>query len=513
MLPSLFKITDFWKISKPKILFVSPEAAPFVRVGGLGEVMKALPKALKQIGCDTRLMMPKYALIDNEKYPIIKEAEGLNIFPKDQKGIFVCNVLKYQVAKDGEPIVYFLENQEFYEKRANVYGYSDDPVRWALLCRGVLEFLKISEWRPDVIICSDWQTGFLPNLLKTEYRDDKKLYQIAILFSIHNLHYQGMFDHKFVAEMDYDAGQQAIPDLNDERILKLNGMRRGIMYADAINTVSSAYAQEILKLELGEGLDELLKEKRSRLFGILNGIDYDVMNPETDLYLKENYSVKNFMERREANKLALQKHFDLPEDKNKFVIGIVSRMDEQKGFDLIMEVADALFSNVDFQMIVLGGGDNKYRLFFQDLEKRYPKRIAGHFMYDAVLPRMIFAGSDAILIPSRFEPCGLVQMEAMRYGAIPIVRKVGGLADSVVDFDPQKEEGTGFVFENFDSFALLVAIIRAKETFRNKKEWHGLVGRAMKQDFSWQKSAEEYARLCNLAMTFKKEEKTIKDLS
>ncbi len=505
---SLSKISDLFKFGKPKILFVSPEVAPFARVGGLGEVMRSLPRTLKKMGYDARVMMPKYALIDKEKYPTVKEAERIDMFKKDSKGLFICNVLKYEDKEDDdEPIVYFLENQEYYEKRANVYGYSDDPVRWILLCKGVLEFLRQYSWKPDIIVSVDWQTGFLPNLLKTDYQNRKGFEKIATLFSIHNLHYQGMFDHRFVSEMEADGGHEAIPEFDDPRIMQLNGMRRGIMHADVINTVSPTYAQEILKPEFGEGLDELLKERRSRLFGILNGIDYDVLNPETDTHIEYRYSVKNFIANREKNKLILQKQFGLSEDKNKFIIGIVSRMDEQKGFDLIMRAADALFANIDFQMIVVGGGDNKYRLFFKSLEEHYPGRIAGHFFPDFVLPRKIFAGADCVLIPSLFEPSGLVQMEAMRYGAIPIVRKVGGLADSVIDFDPAKEEGTGFVFENFDPYAMLVAIIRAKETFRNKKEWQGLVERSMKQDFSWTKSAEEYVKLFSLAMSLKKEEK------
>lgn len=511
MIPSLFKITNLWKLGdKPKILFVAAEAAPFARAGGLGEVLGSLPKVLKKMGYDARVMLPKYGYMDVQKYnlDLAMEKEKLNLFPKDPAGLFVCNVLKHENQEDEErPITYFLENQEFYEKRANIYGYSDDPVRWLILCKGTLEFLKLSEWKPDVIVAADWQTGFLPNLLKTEYSREPKLSGIATVFSIHNLYHQGIFDHRFVPEMDYDAGQQPIPDFDDPRLLKLNGMRRGIMHADAINTVSPTYAREILMPEFGEGLGELLKERRARLFGILNGVDYETLNPETDIHIKANYSVKNFAKARPENKLALQKQFGLAEDKDKFLIGIVSRMDEQKGYDLIIQVADALFANIDFQLAVIGGGDNKYRLFFQELEKKYPKKAAGHYFYDAVIPRMIFAGADAVLIPSRFEPCGLVQMEAMRYGAIPIVRKVGGLADSVVDFDPEREEGTGFTFENYDPYALFAAIVRAKETFRNKKEWNGLAERAMAADFSWQKSAGEYLKLFSLALKFKQEEK------
>ena len=499
---NILKSPIFWG-KKTKILFVASEAGPYVSVGGLGGVMHSLPKALKELDYDARLFIPKYASAAIKNCQLKMELSQFKVAENDPNGLFVSNVLKCE--KEDEPIVYFLENQEYYEKRANVYGYADDAVRWLLLCKGTIEFLKKSLWKPDVIVVSDWQTGFLPNLLATEYKNDPDLKNIASVFSIHNLHYQGMFDHHFVSEMDFDAGQQAIPDFDDPIIAKLNGMRRGIMFADAINTVSPTYSQEILNPEWGEGLHELLKERRARLFGILNGIDYNLLNPKTDSHIKKHYSVADFSEGKEANKLVLQKQFGLEINKEKFVLGIVSRLDEQKGFDLIMEISDQLFQNLDFQMVVVGGGDNKYRLFFQSLEQKYPGRIAGHYFFDPILPRLVFAGADAILIPSRFEPCGLVQMEAMRYGAIPVARAVGGLQDTVIDFDPKQETGNGFVFKNFNPFALLVAVVRAAETFRNKKEWRNLVKRAMKEDFSWSRSAEKYAELFSLAMKFHKE--------
>lgn len=497
------KIPAFFRVGKPKILFVATEAAPFAKIGGLGAVMYSLPKAFVKNGYDCRIFLPKYASLVIKECALKTEVEHLKIAKNDPHGLFVSNILS--CAREEEPVVYFLENQEYYEKRANVYGYADDTVRWVLLSRGVLEFIKKSAWKPDVIIAADWQTGFIPNLLATEYKNDPELSKISTIFAIHNLHYQGMFDHHFVSEMDFDAGQAPISDFDDPRINHLNGMRRGIMYADVITTVSPSYAQEILRPGCGECLEELLKERRARFFGILNGIDCDLLNPETDTYIKAKYSKPNFIRAKEKNKLALQKQFGLKEDKEMFVIGIVSRMDSQKGFDLIMEISDQLFQNLDFQLVIVGGGDNKYRLFFQSLEAKYSGRIAGHYFFDPIIPRTIFAGSDAILIPSYFEPCGLVQMEAMRYGAVPIVRATGGLKDTVVDFDPKTEAGNGFVFENFNPFALLVALVRAKETFRNKKEWNSLVSRVMEEDFSWEKSAEEYASLFPLATKFHEE--------
>ena len=484
---------------KPKILFVASEAAPFVKVGGLGEIMRSLPKALRELGYDARVMIPKYATIDTQKFPLQIEVEGIKSLTDDSDphDLLVSNVLRYE--ENSQTTAYFLENMEYYEKRANVYGYNDDTVRWVLLSKGALEFIKVSKWKPDIIIASDWQCGFIPNLLRTDYKDDPVLSKIKVIFSIHNLQFQGLFDHHFISEMDYDAGQSKIPAFFDPKLLKLNGMRRGIMYADLINTVSPTYAKEILSEEFGEKLNDLLTERRSSLFGILNGIDTDSMNPQTDSNIAVNYSIKNLNDRSE-NKVALQKRFNLPPDKNKFVVGIVSRMDAQKGFDLIIEISNVLMQNVDFQLVITGTGSNNYREFFQDLQKKYPDRVGGHFFFDGPLTKMILAGADAFLIPSRFEPCGLIQMEAMRYGAIPIVRKTGGLADSVDNYVPGENKGTGFVFDNYDRYAFLIAFIRASETFRDKRDWTKLMKRVMAKDFSWKKSAKEYINLFSLAL-------------
>jgi len=464
-----------------------------------------LPKALRQLGHDARVLTPKYATIDVEKYPLETELNNIKVESgdKDPYGILVSNVLRYTSSDGG--INYFLENMEYYEKRANVYGYSDDTIRWVLLSKGALEFVKQSKWKPDVIVASDWQTGFIPNLVHTDYKDDPILSKIPIVFSVHNLRYQGMFDPKRISEMDFDSGQSPISDFFDSKTNKLNGMRRGIMYADVINTVSPTYAREILTEDFGEEQDKLLNERKSRLFGVLNGIDTESFNPETDKDLAVNYSIKNLAKRTE-NQAALQKQFGLPTTAGDvFVVGMVGRMDEQKGFDILTQMLGPLMENINFQFIIIGEGNPGYRSYFEDLKLKYPDRVGTHFSFDPRLPRMIFGGADAVLIPSRFEPSGLVQMEAMRYGAIPIVRKVGGLADSVEDFTPEKEEGTGFVFEKYDPFSLTVAIIRANELYRQKKEWEKLMKRAMTKDFSWVKSAQEYVKLFEMALRFHKE--------
>lgn len=492
----------FKKSSSLKILFVAPEAAPFMKVGGLGEVIRSLPKALRELGHDARVLIPRYGTLNTEEFPVKMEIKDLRIADKkeDPHGLFVSNILSNRNEK-GELIAYFLENMEFYEKRANVYGYTDDAVRWALLSKGTLEFIKHSDWRPDVIVACDWQTGLIPNYLHTIYKDDEELSKIAVVFSIHNLSFQGMFDHHFVNEMDIDAGQEKIPSFDDPRLLKLNFMRRGIMYADVVNTVSPTYAQEITTEEYGEGLHDLLAERRSRLYGVLNGIDQEYYNPEKDPYLEHKYSLKN-IEERAKNKKALQKKFGLEVNEKIPLFGIVSRLTDQKGFNLLMESGEPLLSNFNFQLVVLGSGDGHLMGFFGELAKKHPDRVGAHLSYDETLPHWIYGGSDVILIPSRFEPSGLTQMEAMRYGAVPLVRKTGGLADSVFNYDPEDRSGTGFVFDHFDHYSFFGAVVRAIETYRYPQIWAGIQKRCMKAEFSWKKSASEYVKLFQKAVAY-----------
>lgn len=499
----------FERSSKKKVLFVAPEASPFVKAGGLGEVVFALPRALAALGYDVRVMIPLYAGIDKDKFRLTMVHQNLEVptgvehETETEPAHLICNVKKYTAksTSDRMPVTtYFLENQEYYEKRSNVYGYSDDTVRWNLLCRGTLEFLRLTnDWTPDVIVSNDWQTGFLPNLLRTEYKKDARLSKVATIFVIHNLYYQGMFDHRYVSDLDYDDGQSALPSIFDPRIHKINGMRRGIMYSDKICTVSPTYSREIMTKDYGELLDDLLKEKRAHVSGILNGIDYDVFNPETDINLVANYTYKN-LEARVKNKLELQARFNLPQNKDIPLFCIASRFVEQKGFDLFFNFLEPVIKELKIQLVVLGSGDAKYMGYFKELSEKLPNQVSAHLAFDPTLPRLIYGGADIILVPSKFEPCGLTQIEAMRYGVIPIVRKTGGLADSVIDFNPKTGNGTGFTFENYDSLSLILTMARAYENYKNKPLWRTIQRQAMMQDFSWLKSAEEYAKLINKAI-------------
>jgi len=479
-----------------KVLFVVAEAYPYASVGGLGMAIFSLANALKKLKVDVRIFMPKYGLIDEEKYHFKTVSKGLKVptdEEKEEKKVLICNVKKY-ISKKPKIPVYFLENREYYEKRSNVYGYSDDPIRFTLLSRGALEFLRQSDWIPDIINCADWHTGILPNYLKTAYKDEQKFSKIKTILSIHNLYHQGIFDHRFVSEIDYDDGKAPIASLFSERLAKQNFLKRGIIFSDAINTVSETYAREILTPEYGEKLDNLLKEVRTKISGILNGLDYQELNPATDRALPFNYSFSDF-KKRSLNREPLQKEFNLEISQDIPILGMVGRLEEQKGLELLFPILEILISEFNIQFVIVGAGDPKYRTFFEEISKKYPKKVGCHLLSDFKLARHIFAGADIFLMPSKFEPCGITQMEAMRYGAVPVVRKTGGLADTVKDFNTLDNSGTGFVFEKFNSYAFLGAIVRALETYKHKKIWAKLIKRIMKSDFSWQTSAQKYLEL------------------
>src|SRR3989344_1737533 len=481
-----------------KILFVGSEASPFVKVGGLASVMHSLPNALRTLGHDVRIMIPRYLSIDDNLFRLKMEYKDLQVPTGNDNGpeYLVCNVKRCEQGNTGNTSVsYFLENQEYYEQRANVYGYVDDTVRFALLCRGALEFIRQSNsWVPDIIVSLDWQTGLIPNYLKTIYSQDPVLSKISSVFSIHNLFYQGVFDHHFVSEMDFDDGHSPVPSFNNPRLSKINWMRRGITYCDVVNTVSPNYAKEIMTKDYGELLDDLLRERRAVLSGILNGIDYNVWNPKTDAHISFKYDAHNPSERLK-NKAVLQERFGLSVDKDFFVLSYIGRLNKQKGLDLLTNIMGLLIQELPFQLIVVGEGESELMGFFHDMETRFPGKVATHLKFDGILPHIVLAGADATIIPSRFEPCGLVQMEAMRMGCIPIVRKTGGLADSVEDYNPDKGTGTGFTFERFDSNSLMIVFVRAFENFRDKKKWAELQKRTMAKDFSWDTSAKKYADL------------------
>ncbi|PIS23407.1 starch synthase [candidate division WWE3 bacterium CG08_land_8_20_14_0_20_40_13] len=487
-----------------KVLMVTAETRPFASVGGQGAVVFYLTKALRTLGIDARIFMPKFGFIDEKKYQLNCIYKNLKVptgHGAENKQHLICNV-KYFNEKS-QPPVYFLENMEYYELRENVYGYSDDHIRWALLGRGVLEFIKKSSERkfkesfvPDITHCHDWHSGLVPDFLKTQYKDQKTLSTLMSIFTIHNLKFQGVTDYKNSSEVNLDDGRSPVSPFFSDRLKHLNFMKRGILFSDLVTTVSSTYSKEILTPEYGEGLDRLLAEVRSKIHGIVNGIDYEDFNPKTDKRLIANYDQEN-LEARVENKLALQKEFSLKKDSKIPILSYVGRLDDQKGIDLIVKVISLLLKDFDIQFIQVGGGSSHYTLKFQELKEMYPEKVGIHPFPNFDLPRLVFSGSDMILMPSKFEPCGLVQVEAMRYGSIPIVRATGGLADTVENFDPETGQGTGFVFKDYSKYSFFAQIVRALETYKYKKVWKKIIANAMKSDFSWKNSAQKYADLYN----------------
>lgn len=489
-----------------KVLFVSAEVAPFSSVGGLSQVSYFLPRALMKLGCDIRIFTPKYGTLDAARFPTKMLIEGLRVPTNEAKDSkmpkeLICNVKAFAETRKAEPTVYLLENEEYYEKRANVYGYSDDHIRFGLLSRGALEFVKKGFFQPDVIHVNDWHTGYLVSYLRDDYGADPDLKKVASLLSLHNLH-QGTFDFEHATEMDFDDGRSRFAGFFTERFYKQNPLKRGIMYADVVNTVSETYAAEILNEDYGRGLQDLLRELRGKLFGVLNGVDYADFNPQTDKFIKQNYSSRS-IQKRAANKEDLQKQFGLEVSPQKPLLAFWGRLDLQKGINLIAETIEFLLNELDIQFIAVGPAEDYFRDFFKDMEAKYPGRVGTHLMWNSVLPRKLAAGADIFLMPSKYEPGGIVALEGLRYGCVPVARKTGGLADSVADYDPEKNLGNGFVFQKFTREGFLVAIVRALETYRNKEAWNKIIRRAMEMDFSWSKTAQKYLVLYEKARDYR----------
>lgn len=505
---SLMKTLEHLIIDDPKtpkdlkILMVAAETAPYAYEGGIAMVMGSLSKALASLGHDVRIFMPKFGGIDEEKYELETIFTGLEVpTGDDENPVLICNI-KQAKKPDGVPI-YFLENQEYYEKRANIYGYSDDSTRWALLSRGCLEFIRTQIFSPDILHCNDWHTGLVPDYIRSHYKKDPLIKDIATVFTIHSMKYQGVLDHHNVPELDIDDGRSVSASFFSERLKKQNFMRRGILHADTINTVSKKYSREVLTPDYGEGLEKLLLELQGKFFGIMNGLDYSLMDPRTDKLILRNYGIGT-LDRRLENKKALQKEFDLKVSPDTLVLGTVGRLDYQKGTDLIVNTLHHVLHDYDIQFVQVGGGDMSLVKMLRDLKAAFPNKVGIHPYPNFVLPRLVFAGADVILYPSRFEPCGVVQLEAMRYGAVPLVRSVGGLADSVENFDSSTMIGNGFVFTEFNEFGLFGQIVRAVELYKHKDLWTRIQKNGMKEDYSWESSAVEYVKLYDVAQSFHK---------
>lgn len=394
--------------------------------------------------------------------------------------------------------VYFVESQRYFA-RPTIYGHADDGERFLVFCRAALELCRALDWRPDVIHCNDWHTGIVPNWLETVYADDPFFRGSATVFTIHNLAYQGLFDWHFLALAGLQQHGLLYPQISElQHTVDLMG--RGILFADAITTVSERYAEEILTPEYGERLDPLLRHRRDRLFGIVNGIDEVELDPATDRHLIARFTAET-LDRRRENKAALQREASLPVHPDTPLIGMVGRLSGQKGLDILLPVLDALFRR-DVQIVVLGTGDEQYHHALREAHVRHPDRCVAFLSFDTPLAQRIYGSSDVFLMPSRYEPCGLGQLIAMRYGAIPVVRATGGLADTVLDYDSRAGTGTGFTFDAYDHRDLLIALTRALETHSRPPEWRALQQRAMAQDHSWARSAAKYLDVYAKAIAF-----------
>ena len=467
-----------------KILFVAAEATPLVKVGGLADVIGSLPKALVEIGHDVRVIMPRYGIIDPADFTTSSVIGNLNIAVMRR-----TERVSLKVTELGSKVKVYLVDSDDFRNSIEVYG-KGELERFFLFCRAVLDILPKLGWQPEIVHCHDWHTALIPLWLK------RNNCHYASIFTIHNLAYQGFFDGRFLIDADLEKDWQLRPtDMPDP---PLNFMSQGILWADLVTTVSETYAKEILTPEYGVGLDRLLRYRQDRLFGVVNGLDYDEYNPATDDFIPAKYDVYT-ADKRIDNKRALQKRAGFAENVEVPLIGMVSRLDEQKGLDILTASFDILFQKAEAQMVILGRGREEYHNLLRQAASRYPKQLAVFIDFDDALARLIYAGCDMFLMPSRFEPCGLGQLIAMRYEAIPIVRHTGGLVDTVQDLTQDMSKGNGFVFQGYDSEAMLAAIQRAVNSY-TKKAWRNVMRRIMALDFSWQVSARRYESIYRKAL-------------
>jgi starch synthase len=478
---------------KLKVLFAASEIAPFAKTGGLADVGRALPQALAQEGAEVKLCMPLYRQVPREG---LRKARGgsFNLGIEGIRG--EVEVLQGALAK-GIP-AYFIRN-DYYFDREYLYGtpegdYPDNAERFIFFCRAMLEYLKTTASPPDIIHCNDWQTGLVPAYLKTIYADGF-FGRCATAFSIHNLAYQGLFPmEKFwlTGLPSHLAGMHGI-----EFWGRINFLKGGISFSDVVNTVSPTYAREIQTPEFGYGLEGVLAERSADLYGILNGADYSVWDPAHDPLIPANYSARDLAGKARC-KQALLKAYGLPPNKAA-LIGIVSRLADQKGFDLLAEAIDRLMA-MDVYLVLLGTGEQKYHDLFAEIGRRFPKKAGIRIGFDNKLAHLIEAGSDMFLMPSRYEPGGLNQLYSFRYGTVPVVRATGGLDDTVINFDPATGQGNGFKFAEYSTDALLAKVREALECFADKKLWAGLIKQIMGLDFSWQSTAHNYLAVYDKAL-------------
>jgi starch synthase len=493
-------------VKRLKILYVTSEVFPFVKTGGLADVSAALPQMLAELGHEVRIVVPKYGAVDERRFKIheVVRLKDLQVKIGDKDVVFSLKS-SFLPGQKVRVQIYFLDNQEYFGSRNSLYtdpmtghDYQDNDERFILLSHSVFQLISKLGWIPDIIHCNDWQCALIPAYLKTIYKDEPSFQQFRTLLTIHNLSYQGTFPKSTFKKTGLP------PELNSEKGIELNGkvnfIKAGLLFADVINTVSETYANEIrTDEELGSGLKSILAKRKNDLYGIVNGIDTRVWSPEKDKLINFNYSSKNLEDKLE-NKKELAEKFRFRYDESIPIVGLISRLYDTKGFDLIMEAFPEIMKQ-NVQVILLGTGDRKYHTFFEKMQQKHPDKFACYLGFNDELAHLIEAGADIFLMPSKYEPCGLNQMYSLVYGTVPLVRETGGLADTVHKFNDKTGEGTGFMFKSYDSAALLKELNRALKTFEDKKTWNRIMKNGMKSDFSWNSSAKKYLELYKTILT------------
>jgi len=482
------------------IVHIGSEVHPFSKTGGLADVTRSLPKALRRLGHNVIVITPFYGQVISPK------KHGLKKIAKDVKiKIDGANSVKVNFWKgwlmEGLPI-YFVENEKYFSKRKTIYGSTHENARFLLFDIAAIELISRIEFKADVIQCHDWQTGMVPELIKKRYRKNKYVSEAVTIFTIHNLAFQMGINWWDVPLARKDFGKKSLPALDDPKLEYINFAKRGILNADVISTVSETYAEEILTPKYGQDLHRILSNRKDRVFGIVNGIDYFEYNPKTDPGLYRRYSFEN-PSRRAPNKAYIQKHYKFPVSLRTPLIVMTSRVAEQKGFDLLIDILPALL-RMDLQLLIMGDGSKTYIGILEKFSKEHPKKIKW-VPFDRKRETSLYAAGDMALLPSRFEPCGLVQMISSRYGAVPIVRDIGGLSDTVTNYNPRTGRGDGFEFKRYDSRDLLVAITRAITIYEHEDEWKKLVSHVMQRSTSWEIPATKYVDLYRKAIRLKKQ--------
>ncbi len=474
------------------VVIAAPEAVPFAKTGGLADVAGSLPAALSRLGLKVVLFMPFYRQVAEKGFEI--EPTGIEIaVPLGRRVVMAEALLGHH---QGVP-VYFIRRDEFFD-RTFLYGtpegdYFDNLERYAFFSRAVLEVVKARNLAPDVIHCNDWQTGLIPAYLKDMYRGEPVFQNTAAVFTVHNMAYQGQFPANL-----YDATGLSFQLFNPEGLEfwgSINLLKAGLVFSEVVTTVSKAYSREIQTPEYGYGLDGVLRKRKDAVFGILNGADYSEWDPETDPVLPQNYSPGE-LKGKSACRKKLLRAFGLKARVKTLVIGMITRLADQKGLDILSEAMPDLMK-MDIALAVLGSGDRRYQEVLKDLSARYPERLSVKIAFDSGLSHLVEAGADAFLMPSRFEPCGLNQIYSLKYGTVPIVRATGGLDDTVRDYS--EEDGNGFKFKEYSAPALIEKVAEAVDVYSRKKEWSALQRRGMSENFSWDDAAARYLEAYNAA--------------